>query len=138
MYWNGRLEELCELYYYIVILRNERRTILINTGLPDDISMFEQFVQAWHPACHVYCTDEERSLCALARASVDTAQLETVILTPLTVYTTGQLKLFPNARFGISRTGWIDFWAPQPHAPRLPPDIAIAREKPSVPGRRSP
>ena len=128
VHWNGRLEELCELYYYIVILRNERRTILINTGLPDDISTFERFAQAWHTECHVYRTDEERSPCALARASVDPAQVETVILTPLTVYTTGQLKLFPNARFAISRTGWIDFWAPQPHAPRLPPDIAIARE----------
>ncbi len=128
VYWNARLNEFCELNYYVVVLRSEHRTVVINTGLPDDFSVFEDFVRSWHPDCRIHRTDEEQTLAALTRAGVDPARVETVILTPLTIYTTGQLKLFSKAQFAVSRTGWIDFWAPAPHAPRLPPDIAIARE----------
>jgi glyoxylase-like metal-dependent hydrolase (beta-lactamase superfamily II) len=128
VYWNDRLTDFCELYYYILILQNERRTVLVNTGLPDDISAFERFVKAWHPECRIQRSEDERTAAALAHASVDPARVETVLVTPLTVYTTGQLPLFSNARFAISRRGWIDFWAPRPHAPKLPHDIAIARD----------
>lgn len=128
VYWNDRLTKSCELYYYVVVLRKGERTILINTGLPDDIEPLQQFVRKWHPDCHVSRGDDERTLEALARVGVDPVQVEKVILTPLTIYTTGELRLFPSAKFAVSRRGWTDFWAPAPHAPRLPVDIAIARE----------
>lgn len=128
VYWNDRLTDFCELYYYVVVLSNDKRTVLINTGLPDDISGFERFVQAWHPACRITRTEQERTVNALERASVNPECVEIVVLTPLTVYTTGQLGLFPNATFAVNRKGWIDFWAPRPNAPKLPLDITIARD----------
>jgi glyoxylase-like metal-dependent hydrolase (beta-lactamase superfamily II) len=128
VYWNDRLTDSCDLYYYVVVLRKGERTILINTGLPDDIEPFDAFVRDWHSDCRISRSEDERTAVALAHVGVDPAQVERVILTPLTIYTTGQLRLFPKARFAVSRTGWIDFWAPAPHAPRLPSDIAIARE----------
>jgi glyoxylase-like metal-dependent hydrolase (beta-lactamase superfamily II) len=127
VYWNQHLTEQCELNYYIAVLRNENRTVLINTGLPDDISPFENFVQEWHPDCHILRSENETTPAALNRLAVDPAAVETVILTPLTIYTTGQLALFPKARFAVGRRGWTDFWSPKPNAPRLPTDIAIAR-----------
>lgn len=128
IYHNDRLNEFCELYYYLGVLRNEKRIVLVNTGLPDDLVVFERFVQAWHPSCRIMRHDSERTANGLAREGIDPKQVETVILTPLTIYTTGQLRLFPNARFAISRKGWVDFWAPDRYAPKLPADIAIDRE----------
>lgn len=126
--WNERLTEFTDLYYYLVLIRNSRHTILINAGMPEDYSGFEKFVQGWHPACRLYRTEEEKPVAALARAGVALEGVGTVVITPITIYTTGNLKLFANARFAFNRRGWIDFWAPEPHAPRLPLDIAMPRE----------
>lgn len=128
VYYNSRLTEFLELYYFVVVLRNERRTVLINTGLPDDFSPFDRFVKEWHPDCRIFRREDETTEVLMQRAGIDPALVETVILTPLTIYTTGQVSLFKNARFAVSRAGWVDFWAPAPYAPRLPKEIAMARE----------
>lgn len=128
VYSNSRLTEFLELYYFVVALRSARRTVIINTGMPDDFSAFESFVKEWHPECKLFRAPEETTPEILSRAGIDPDDVETVILTPLTIYTTGNVALFGNARFAISRVGWIDFWAPEPHAPRLPKYIAAPRE----------
>jgi glyoxylase-like metal-dependent hydrolase (beta-lactamase superfamily II) len=126
--WNERLTEFAELYYYLVLVRNSTQTILINTGMPEDFSAFEKFVQAWHPSCRLFREEDETPNAVLARAGVTPEQVDVVILTPLTIYSTGNLHLFPRAQFAMNRRGWIDFWAPDKYAPKLPPDIAIPRE----------
>lgn len=126
--WNERLHEFAELYYYLVLIRNSRHTILVNTGMPDDYSEFEKFVNSWHPSCRLFRDENEKPKAALARAGMTPEQVSTIILTPITIYTAGNVKLFPKAQFAVSRKGWIDFWAPGKHAPRLPSDIAMPRE----------
>lgn len=126
--WNERLTEFAELYYYLVLIQNSQRTLLINTGMPDDLSAFEKFVQGWHPACRLFREESEKPAAALAQAGVAPQQVDVVILTPLTIYTTGNLKLFPRATFALNRRGWIDFWAPDQHAPKLPAEIALPRD----------
>ena len=128
VYWNDRLNEFAELFYYLVLIQCPGRNILINTGMPPDFSDFEKFVQGWHASCRLFRSDDERPQRVLDRAGITPAQVDTVILTPLTVYTTGNVSLFPNARFAVSRRGWVDFWAPERYAPKLPPDIAIPVE----------
>ncbi|HKC89129.1 MAG TPA: hypothetical protein VKG02_24305 [Blastocatellia bacterium] len=128
VYHNGRLTEFLELYYFVVALRSPRRTVLINTGMPEDFSAFDNFVKEWHPECRLFRAPEETTPQILARAGIDPAGVKTVILTPLTIYTTGNVSLFSNARFAVSRVGWVDFWAPEPHAPRLPKNIAAPAE----------
>jgi glyoxylase-like metal-dependent hydrolase (beta-lactamase superfamily II) len=115
--WNRRLTDFADLNYYIAILRSESRTVLVNSGLPEYIGNFEEFVKEWHPVCRI---DRESSFPDIAPGSVTH-----VVCTPLTVYTTGNLHLFPNAELLFGRRGWIDFWAPTKHAPKLPLDIAI-------------
>ena len=128
VYWNDRLTESCQLYYYLVVLRNADRTVVINTGMPEDFSEFERFEKAWHPSCRLFREESQKPSAALAQLGVDPAQVDVVILTPLTVYTTGNLALFERATFAVSRRGWMDFWAPEPHAPRLPLDMSISRD----------
>ncbi len=128
VYYNSRLTEFLELYYFVVVLRSERRTVLINTGMPEDFSAFESFIKEWHAECRLFRAPDETTTAILSHAGIDPAGVEIVILTPLTIYTTGNVSLFPNARFAVSRVGWIDFWAPEPHAPRLPKHIAMPPE----------
>jgi hypothetical protein len=55
---------------------------------------------------------DERLPAALAAHGVRPADIDTVLLTPLTAYTTGRLELFHEAALCISRTAWIDLLAP--------------------------
>jgi glyoxylase-like metal-dependent hydrolase (beta-lactamase superfamily II) len=96
--------------------------------MPEDFGPFEKFVQGWHASCRLFRNDDEKPAAVLARAGLTPEQVDTVVLTPLTIYTTGNLRLFPRAAFAMNRRGWIDFWAPQKHAPKLPPEIAIPLE----------
>jgi glyoxylase-like metal-dependent hydrolase (beta-lactamase superfamily II) len=128
VYWNDRLSEYLDLYYYIVLIQNEHRRILLNTGMPEDFSAFETFVKNWHPACRLYREESERPENILAGAGLAAADIDLVLITPLTVYTTGNLRLFPRAEIALNRRGWVDFWAPGRYAPRLPPDILMSRE----------
>jgi glyoxylase-like metal-dependent hydrolase (beta-lactamase superfamily II) len=128
VYWNSRLTECVELYYYLVLIRNEERRILVNTGMPEDFSAFQRFVSEWHPACRLFRTEDERPERILASVGVAPEEIDTILITPLTVYTTGNLYLFPKATITLNRRGWVDFWAPDRHAPRLPLDIAMCRE----------
>jgi glyoxylase-like metal-dependent hydrolase (beta-lactamase superfamily II) len=128
VYWNSHLAECLELYYYLVLIQNEHRRILVNTGMPPDFSAFDRFVKEWHPACRLFRDDAERPAEILASAGLAPRQIDLVLITPLTVYTTGNLGLFPSSTIALNRRGWIDFWAPERHAPQLPLDIAMCRE----------
>src|SRR5215831_13380902 len=86
--WNERLDEFADLYYYLVLIRNSERTILVNTGMPEDFHAFESFVKRWHSSCRLFREDIERPAAALSNAGVTPDQVDTVILTPLTIYTT--------------------------------------------------
>jgi len=126
--WNERLNEFAELYYYLVVIRNSQRVIVVNTGMPEDYSVFDNFVKSWHPSCRIFREPDELPRTALDRAGISPAEVSTVVITPITIYTTGNLKLFPQAAFAFNRKGWTDFWAPAKHSPKLPPDIAMPRE----------
>src|SRR5215471_11069280 len=128
VYWNNRLSDCLELYYYLALIQNQDRRILVNTGMPTDFSAFERFVQGWHPSCRLFRDESELPEKILARVGLTPEMIDTVLITPLTVYTTGNLHLFPKATIAMNRKGWVDFWAPERHAPRLPLDIAMCRE----------
>lgn len=125
VYWNDRLDEFVELYYYLVVIQSEKRTILLNTGMPEDFSAFDQFVKSWQPRCRVYRDTNESTPALLTSAGVSPEQVNLVLITPITVYTTGNLNMFSKAHFLFNRRGWVDFWAPEEHAPKLPRDIAM-------------
>jgi glyoxylase-like metal-dependent hydrolase (beta-lactamase superfamily II) len=125
VYWNDRLDQFCDLYYYVVVVQNADRTVVVNTGLPPDFRPFDAFVKSWHPQARVYREPEQATDVVLRQAGIDPTTVDIVALTPITVYTTGNLALFSKATFAVSRKGWTDFWAPASHAPRLPKDIAM-------------
>lgn len=122
VYWMSRWSEWERLYFYMVVIRGEGRTILINTGPPDDLSdLNERWKGFAGPRCMLQRKESERPLASLKRIGIDPEEVTHVLVTPLQMYATANLQLFTNARICFSRRGWIEeIVAPQPwlHVPR--------------------
>lgn len=123
VFWNDRFGKWTTLNYYAVLIRGEGRTILLNTGLPEEITEYQKFVREWCAGASVSREEDERIEIALGSVGLRPDQIDTVLFTPLTIYTTGSLHLFSESRFFLSRRGWIDYWAPDPCDLQLPREI---------------
>jgi hypothetical protein len=112
-HWN----EWVKLHFYMVVLRCNGITAIINTGPPSDIT---QLNHAWSefagPRCQMIRNEEERPERALARIGVDPAEVDFVLLTPLQSYATSNIPLFKNAKICLSRRGWIEDVIARPSA----------------------
>lgn len=123
VYWMSHWDEWFEAWFLMVVARNEDHTVVINTGPPDDLTALNEGWRAFHPSGRIQMvrTQEDRPESRLASLGIDPASVDVVIITPLVGYTLGSLELFENARFVISRRGWIeDVFAPpfEHHVPR--------------------
>lgn len=122
VYWMERFADWTKLQFQMAVIRTHGKTILVNTGFPEDVTAL---TKAWSdylgPRAMLTRPDAWRTQHLLAEAGVDPAGVDCVIVTPIQLYATGCLHLFPNARFCFSRRGWIgDIIAPTypHHVPR--------------------
>jgi len=100
--------------FYIFVLRDRDRTILINTGLadpPTDINTIWWRLGGERASAVV--AEQERVPNVLAAAGVDPAKVDKLIITPLVSYATGNISMFPNAQICILRSGWSDYFTPR-------------------------
>ena len=109
VYWMERFADWTLLRFQMAVIQGNGKTILLNTGFPDDVSLL---ATAWRdflgPRGALNRPDKWRTLQLLTDAGVKPDQVEYVVLTPIQLYTTGCLHLFANARFCFSRRGWIE------------------------------
>ncbi len=117
-----RFQEWTTLEFQIGVIRGNGKTIVVNTGFPDDIA---GIARAWRDhlgeRALLRRPDAWKTAAALGAAGIAPASVDFVLLTPIQLYTTGNLRLFPNARICVSRRGWIeDIIAPTypHHVPR--------------------
>lgn len=132
VYWMSHWGTWETLYFYMVLIRGEGKTLVINTGPPADLEVLNVF---WRAAMgergQMIRRDEERPENALRSAGVAPEEVDHVLITPLQAYATANIPLFRNAQICISRRGWIeDFHAPkypihQARKLRLPDDVLI-------------
>jgi hypothetical protein len=127
-FWMDRWEEWVTLFFYVLLLRDGERTVLVNAGPPEDLgainAVWAGYLGGERGAMRV--ADGERLPAALAAHGVDPGEVDTVVLTPLTAYTTGRLELFERAELCIGRTAWLDLLAPAAGAnPATDRSIAI-------------
>ena len=102
--------------HFIWLAKAAGRTILINTGLPqdpEDLEILNAACRAAHPKNvfapgHIWPPQD-----VLADAGVEPDDVDTILITAMASYATGGIELFPNADIYMSRTGWVDFLAPQ-------------------------
>ena len=108
-------DELEHSPHFVWLAQGGGKTIMVNTGLPqdeDDLAILNTACQACHPknvfeAGHIWPVRD-----VLADANVKPEEVDAVLITAMASYATGGIELFPDAEVYMSRTGWIDFLAP--------------------------
>jgi glyoxylase-like metal-dependent hydrolase (beta-lactamase superfamily II) len=122
VYWMDRWDEWVDLYFYMVVIQGNGKTVVINCGPPQDLTeLNSRWTATFGPRGALLRADAERPGAALAAIGVAPSAVDLVLITPLQAYATGNIHLFRNAQIGISRRGWIeDFHAPlyEMHVPR--------------------
>ncbi len=122
VYWMESFQEWTKICFQIGIIKSEDKIILVNTGFPDDIS---EIAKGWKDylgeRAILSRLDSTRTISILEKESIKPEDITHVIITPIQLYTTGNLHLFKNAKICFSRKGWIeDIIAPTypHHVPR--------------------
>ncbi len=113
--------------FYLLVARNAQRTVLVNSGTPQDMTVPNQFQRRF--ADRSVPVVRAPMPQALVDIGVRPSDVDVLILTPFTYYTTGNLSLFTKAQICILRRGWVDFMAPEPYCPKLPRPITIDPEQ---------
>jgi len=121
VYWMQRFEDWIELRLQLVLIQGGGRTVLVNTGLPDDLSgLHAEFPTAlmWQPPGArgaTVRTADQMQVPALAAAGVSPDDITDVILTPIVRYTTATLDAFRNATIHVSKRGWVHYHTTHSH-----------------------
>ena len=122
VYWMERFHDWTTIEFQIGVIQGGGKTIVVNTGFPEDIS---GIAKAWRDylgeRAMLQRPEAWKTKAALQEVGVDPANVDLVIITPIQLYATGNLRMFPNAQFCISRRGWVeDIIAPTypHHVPR--------------------
>ena len=125
LYWMDNKADWVELNFISALLRRDDQVVLLNTGLPKDYSEVDKFWRSWDQRTNTTVAKGEYILDQLLSRGVEPEQVDRVLVTPLTVYATGNLHLFPNATLCFSKRGWIDFQTPDPFSHQLPRAIVM-------------
>lgn len=129
LYWMTKLFGWEPLTFWALLIENDDRRVLLNTGFPRDYSALHKHWTTWAKAAtgeegHVPVVGEGQWIVnALTQAGIAPDTIDEVLVTPLTSYATGGLDQFSRARIWISERGWTDFNHPDPEIPQLPRHI---------------
>lgn len=101
-----------QFIFTMVVVRGAGKTVIINTGLPKDLSVLDPFWPQWTGEQKIEVSEAEQPLNALTRAGVDPTEVDVLIISPLVYYATANIDLFSKAQICLLRRGWVDFHAP--------------------------
>jgi glyoxylase-like metal-dependent hydrolase (beta-lactamase superfamily II) len=97
------------LFFYIVLISGEGVNALINTGPPRDLEILNVgWGQFAGPRCQLIREAGETTEEILESAGLGASDITHVLLTPLQLYATANLALFPNAQICMLRRGWTE------------------------------
>ncbi len=108
VYWMKDFGKWVKLCFYSFMVDTNDGYLLVNTGLPKDLTLRNKFLLDWAGTdrCRFSFTKDEMIDNALKRNGVSPADIAHVIITPIQDYTIGSLDHFKNAKIYFSRRGW--------------------------------
>ena len=117
------------LFFYIVLIRGEGVNALINTGPPQDLEILNVGWRAFAgQRCQLLREPGEVPEEILRDAGLTPADITHVLLTPLQLYATANLALFPNAQVCMLRRGWTEDIVARPPWLHVPREFCISDE----------
>jgi hypothetical protein len=117
------------LYFYMVVIQGLGKTLVLNPGLPDDLSGINGVWTAMAgERCRIRRTDEERTEVILERIGIAAEDVHFVLLTPFKSYALGNLDLFPHATVCLSQRGWTEHYLSRRYPPPEPDPLAIPED----------
>lgn len=128
MFFMSRWDEWLEVdFYFFVLRRDDGQIILIDTGIRD-VDEIQPLVVGGVGERGRFRMDmrTQNIPLLLQQEGIDPADVDYVLLSHLHYDHCSNAKLFPNAKFVLSRTGWHLTLDP-PH-PALVPDILFPRD----------
>jgi hypothetical protein len=97
------------LNFYMVVIRGLGKTLVLNPGLPDDLSEINRvWTEIAGERCRVRRTEDERSEAVLESLGIAPESVHYVLLTPFKAYAIGNLNRFPQATICLSQRGWTE------------------------------
>lgn len=127
VFWMSAWDEWFTATFWMVVARSDSHTVVVNTGPPEDLTALTELWRSSHPSGRKVFRRRPADTpgAALERLGVDPADVTHVVLSPTVVYTLGNLRMFPNATYVLSRRGWIEDVLAPPYAPHLPRSIFV-------------
>lgn len=120
VYWMSHWDTWETLYFYMVVIRGDGKTAIINTGPPADLTTLNEVWRHFAgPRCQMVRREKERPEAALATLGIKPDDVDYVLITPLQAYATANIPLFRRAKVCLSKRGWIEDF----HAPKYPMHI---------------
>lgn len=115
VFWMDHFGDWLDLSIHCLIIRGEGRTVLVNTGPPQDY--LDRMNAVWREELgeksQMTISPDQTIDAILTRHQITPDAVDAVVLTPLQAYAVGNVDRFPNAQICISRTGWVDLFAPR-------------------------
>jgi glyoxylase-like metal-dependent hydrolase (beta-lactamase superfamily II) len=122
-------DEWHTLAFYFVAIRGGGKTVVINTGLPEDLSRLNAlWAEMAGPRCQVTRQRDERLGPVLVRLGLNPRQVDAVLVTPFKEYLLENLKEFPNATVCVSQHGWTEHYLARRYPTPTPDPAAIPGE----------
>ncbi len=116
LFWMGGWDEWYPLWLQIVLIQGNGVTALVNTGPPPDLSPINSiWTSMLGDRAELIRAPEEEIDAVLARVGLSPSDITHLFLTPLQLYTTGNVLRFPNATICLSKRGWIHYHTTHEH-----------------------
>jgi glyoxylase-like metal-dependent hydrolase (beta-lactamase superfamily II) len=129
VYRTSSEDEWHTLNFYFVVIRGGGKTLVINTGLPEDLSRLnELWGEMAGPRCQVTRQADERLGPVLVRLGLNPRTVDYVIATPFKDYLLANLGEFPNAAVCVSQRGWTERYLARRYPSPMPDPTSVSDE----------
>jgi hypothetical protein len=110
VFWMDAWDTWLPLVFTVLLIEGPGVVALVNSGPPDDLTPLNAHIRSMLGARAEFVREPQEPITEqLQHLGIGLADVTHVIATPLQLYATSGIPLFPNASICLSKRGWIAF-----------------------------